>query len=96
MALYIGHILNASLWIFIWVDIFLLFMWVAATMGRIRTPDDIPDWEDMIPEKIYVDQEAYDKLLDMINNPPQPSEALKDLFRNTNNDFSSGEKLGGK
>lgn len=65
-------------------------------MGRIRTPDDIPDWEDMIPEKIYVGQEAYDKLLDMINNPPQPSEALKDLFRNTNNDFSSGEKLGGK
>ena len=77
-------------------SMYLSFGLVAATMGRIRTPDDIPDWEDMIPEKIYVSQEAYDKLSDMINNPVQPSEALKDLFRNTNNDFSSGEKLGGK
>lgn len=65
-------------------------------MGRITTPDDIPGWDDMIPEKIYVSKEAYDKLLDMINKPAQPSEALKDLLRNTNNDFSSGEKLGGK
>lgn len=64
-------------------------------MGRIITPDDLPNRENIISEKVYVSQESYDDLVQIINKPAQPSEALKRLFINANKDFDSGEELGG-
>lgn len=35
------------------------------------------------PTKMYVTEEQYDALMDAINNPPKPSQALIDLMNRT-------------
>lgn len=51
------------------------------------TPDELPEnasfgvLDEMIPEKIYVSEEEWNKLNEALNEPPKVSEALKRLFK---------------
>lgn len=39
------------------------------------------DYQDMTPLKLYLGDEAWNKLMDALNEPPKPNEALKRLLK---------------
>lgn len=39
------------------------------------------DYQDMTPLKIYLGEEAWNKLMEAIDAPPKPNEALKRLLK---------------
>lgn len=39
------------------------------------------DYQDMTPLKIYLGEEAWNKLMEAIDEPPKPNEALKRLLK---------------
>jgi len=41
---------------------------------------EIPQ-EFIIPSKITLSKESFEKVMDMIENPPEPTEALRDLMK---------------
>ena len=47
------------------------------------TEEEIEQWKKMFenPEVLVVSEEAYLELVKMLDNPPEPSEKLKELLR---------------
>ena len=46
---------------------------------------EIPE-EFIIPSQLVLSRESFNKILDMIENPPEPSQALIDLIMNRKDD----------
>lgn len=48
---------------------------------REMTPDEIEQWKCMVPQVIKLSPEAWDRFMEMLENPPAPNQKLIDLMK---------------
>ncbi|MBA4370845.1 MAG: hypothetical protein C0418_04625 [Coriobacteriaceae bacterium] len=54
---------------------------IEQAIGEFLSTAEVVPPEMQIPTRIVLTNESFDQVLDMINNPPEPTEALKALLK---------------